>query len=183
MSDSRPPRPAQGSAATLEGPVESSRFRGRARAYALPVVACLVLLIGLVGVARTYAAMDALQQTALTGYGGQIAADSPVTRLVPGLLSNPARYLAALNGGGNSRRATADAFFAADRLALKQAMDRWEALAGAGLAALLLSRARPAAESRAQNSPTGVRTSVAADLTPLLLLVALLFAALSFLEI
>lgn len=142
----------------------------------------VLLVIGLIGIVRTYGAMGDVQQAALTDFGGQVSSDSPFQRLVPGAISNPGKYLAAVNGGGSARGSAADAFVTANRVSLKQAMDRWEALAFAGLAMVLLTRKFSGEARPAQVGPEG-ETSVGMDFAAILLLLAPLFALLSFMEI
>jgi hypothetical protein len=138
----------------------------------------VLLVIALVGVARTYVAMGQVNDTAVNQFGGQVTQDTPFQRLVPGAISNPGKVLSAVNGSGSSGRgAGADAFVAADRVSLKQAMDRWEALAFAGLALVLLTRKVVAARQSSEE------TSVGMDFAAILLLLAPLFALLSFMEI
>jgi hypothetical protein len=142
----------------------------------------VLLVIGLVGIVRTYVAMGDVQQAALTDFGGQVSGDSPFQRLVPGVISNPGKFFAAVNGGSSSRGSQADAFVSASRVSLKQAMDRWEALAFAGLATILLTRKFTGEAGPTQTGPDG-QTSVGMDFAAILLLLAPLFALLSFMEI
>jgi hypothetical protein len=136
----------------------------------------VLLVIAVIGIARTYVAMGQVNDSALNQFGGQVSADSAFQRLVPGAISNPGKYVSAVNGGGGGR-GSADAFIAADRVSLKQAMDRWEALAFAGLALVLLTRKFVA------TAQPGEQTSVGMDFAAILLLLAPLFALLSFMEI
>ena len=142
----------------------------------------VLLVIGLVGIVRTYVAMGDVQQTAVTDFGGQVSGDSPFQRLVPGAISNPGKYFAAVNGGSSGRGSQADAFVSTSRVSLKQAMDRWEALAFAGLAMVLLTRKFTGEARPSQTGPDG-ETSVGMDFAAILLLLAPLFALLSLMEI
>ena len=137
----------------------------------------VLLVIGVIGIARTYVAMGQVNDTAVSQFGGQVSQDSPFQRLVPGAISNPSKVFSAINGSGGSGRGAADAFIAADRVSLKQAMDRWEALAFAGLALVVFTRKYVAA------GQADAETSVGMDFAAILLLLAPLFALLSFMEI
>jgi len=134
----------------------------------------LLVVVGLVGIVRTNIAMDDLVATATSA----VTSPSMASRLLPGVIASPAKYLSAVNsaGGSSSSASGVDPLYLQRFLWLKQAMDRWEALVGFGLALILfVSKAAHATESE--------ETSVASDAAPFLMVLALLFAALSFFEL
>lgn len=139
----------------------------------------LLMLVGLAGVVRTSLAMDRLEYSGGSAAGGL----SPMTRLVPGLISSPQKYLSALNGASGSGAAGSDPIYALGFLSQKQAMDRWEALLGIGLSVLIFANAARASAASASSGDESDDTSVAFDVAPFVLVAAVLFAALSFFEI
>jgi hypothetical protein len=127
-----------------------------------------LMIVGLVGVVRTSTAMDDLQRTSLTPL-------SPVAQFVPGVIANPAKYLAAVNSGGRG-----NTIEAVNLMHEKEAMDRWEALIGIGLSMLLFTSASRRESSSSSDEDASM---VAADVAPFILVAAMLFAALSFFEL
>jgi hypothetical protein len=166
-------------AAGLEVPARKAqrsgaRWRPRLGNQQLMLIGGVVLIgVGLVGVARTSMAMDGLQRTSVLGQEPLTLAE----RLLPGVILNPARYLSAVNASSSAGGARVDQLYAVSQMQEKQAMDRWEALAGIGLSLLLFVNAMPAAANEDEE------TSVAFDFAPFLLVAALLFAGLSFFEL
>jgi hypothetical protein len=79
---------------------------------------------------------------------------------------SPAKYLSAVNGGRG-----APTLEAVNVMEQKQAIDRWEALALIGVAALMFMTAQTE------------EGSVTSDVAPFVLVAAFLFAALSFFEL
>jgi hypothetical protein len=151
----------------------SRRPRPRASTRQLLLAAGAVLvLLGAVGMVRTSMAMDDLQRTTTSRGVEPLTA---TTRFLPGVLVNPAKYLAAVNG--SSAVSSVDPLYAVSLMEDKQAMDRWEALAGIGLALLLFMNAMRSTEN------DGEEGSVASDFAPFVLVAAVLFAALSFFEL
>lgn len=97
------------------------------------------------------------------------------TRFVPGPIANPGRYLGAVNSSGGQ----AVGVESVNQLAQKQALDRWEALASAGLALLMTGMiAKPERSDAAE--PRG---SLVNDLLGVFVLLTLLFGGLSFFEL
>jgi hypothetical protein len=137
------------------------------------VAGVLLLVGGLGGVWQTNVAINAIEHSVLQSSGTPSL--SLVARLLPGPVSNPAKYLGAVNGGGGNT-ATLDSVAL---LAQKQAMDRWEAMLLTGLALLIFSLSRP----KATTTDGEPETSVAGDLVGFIGLAALLFAGLSFFEL
>jgi hypothetical protein len=131
-------------------------------------IAVLLVVVGGVGVVETSAAM---QRTGVEA--------SMVSRLVPGLLANPGKYLKAVNSS-TSASASLDEV---NHLQQKQAMDRWEAVLILGAALLLVTRRTPnPTPSTAEGEPAR-ESSVANDFLPFLFLLALVFGALSVFEL
>jgi hypothetical protein len=143
------------------------------------VVGALLALAGVVGVVRTNALMDGVEHSQQTLGAGVHA--SLLGRLVPGVIANPGKYLSAVNSGGSSIAAGADPLEAVAMQSLKQAMDRYEALVGLGIALLIWGSARPVL--RQQSSTGAVESSVASDAAPFIVVVALLCASMSFFEL
>jgi hypothetical protein len=137
-------------------------------------------LIGVAGIVQTSSSMQALQDADQ----GSLPRASLAGRLLPGLLSNPAKYLGAVNGASSGRTAGGQASL--EEIAMlhdKQAMDRWEGVALIGLALLLAATRTPRALSpRAEGQPAR-ESSVADDLVPFAWVVALAFLALSLFEL
>jgi len=126
--------------------------------------ALLLVLIGCVGVWQTNAEMNQLDRGPLFGH------------LVPGVIANPGKYLSAVNSAA-SPTALRDPFQAVELLDRKQAMDRYEALLGLGLAWLVSTLAGSPASS------AGAPQSIASDLVPFIIVGAALCGALSFFEL
>jgi hypothetical protein len=144
--------------------------RASTRQLLLAAGAVLVLL-GVVGMVRTSMAMDDLQRTASSR---GVEPLTVTTRFLPGVLVNPAKYLSAVNG--SSGVSGVDPLYAVSLMEDKQAMDRWEALAGSGLALVLFMNAMRSADDDEEGA-------VASDFAPFVLVAAVLFAALSFFEL
>ena len=162
----RPPRPAR--------QVWSSQT-------VLLALGILLLAVGLIGIVRTNADMDEVENQAQTVH-------TPfLTRLLPGLIANPSKFLAAVNGSSGSTGGVStggDPFAAVKMLDLRRNMDRFEALFGFGLVSVLLYEARrQPAPDPAHNPDAREHTSIGRDLIPLLGLVATLWALLSFFEL
>ena len=127
----------------------------------LLVAGLVLLLVGGVGMWQANTAMSA-------------SGSSWFTRFVPGPIANPARYLGAVN----SSSAQSVGVDALAQLNAKQAMDRWEALASAGLALLMAGIiARP------EPSEAEPRGTLVNDLLGVFVLLTLLFGGLSFFEL
>lgn len=128
--------------------------------------ALFLVLVGCVGVWQTNAAMAQLDRGPLFGH------------LVPGVIANPGKYLATVNSATSTvPLAARDPFQALALLDRKQAMDRYEALLGLGLAWLVGAAARSSASS--PNAPH----SIAGDVVPFIIVAAALCGALSFFEL
>lgn len=148
------------------------------------VVGVVVLVIALVGIVFTNVSMDAVYRTAPASLSSQ---DSLYQRLAPGILANPAKYMAAVNGGGGGGGGTriqsgVNVFAAGDLIALKETMDRWEGLACIGLAILAFVWGQPKVEIT-PDGEEAKRSSVAMDFAPFLVVAGLIFLIFSFLEI
>ena len=131
-------------------------------------IAALLVVVGGLGVVQTSAAMQA------TGVEG-----SMVSRLVPGLLANPGKYVKAVNSSTSASASLDQVSY----LHEKQAMDRWEAVLILGTALFLVTRRTPSPTvSTAQGEPAR-ESSVANDFLPFLFLLALVLGALSFFEL
>jgi hypothetical protein len=138
--------------------------------------AAVLVTIGAVGIIRTNMAMDGLAaaDTAL----GSTRPLAPAQRFLPGVLANPARYVSAMNAAveGVSGTTWADPLRTFALMDAKVAMDRCEALAGAGVSLALFASAIRAARH-------GEAGAIAFDLAPLVTVATVLFAALSFCEL
>jgi hypothetical protein len=161
-------------AAEPEVPEPPRQRRRRARVslssqQVMLVGGILLVGVGLVGIVRTSMAMDDLQRNSVS----QAEPLTPAARLLPGVIVNPAKYLSAVNASASAIRG--DPLYAVGQMELKQAMDRWEALAGVGLSLILFFNAMRASEDE--------ESSVAFDLAPFILVAAALFAGLSFFEL
>jgi hypothetical protein len=162
--------PAAVPAPVVSEPTSTPRRRRRPTGRHLVLAgAALAILVGLAGVVRTNMQMTGLQKN---GYS-QAAPLSVGQRFLPGVIVSPGKYLSAVNGSSAGASAS-DPLYDLSVMELKQAMDRWEALAGIGLAVLLFLNA-----TRATNEETSVGTDVA----PFVLVAAFLFAALSLFEL
>jgi hypothetical protein len=160
-------------AAPSETPQPVSRPRGQQLWLA---AGALLVLVGAVGVVRTSLTIDDLQRQIVA----RVEPLSPAAKFLPGVIVHPGKYLAAINGGsGAGTSASGDLLDAVSVMEQKQAMDRWEALAGVGLSLLLFASALRggAADDEDEHS------SVASDVAPFVLVAAVLFAGLSFFEL
>jgi hypothetical protein len=150
----------------------SPRVKRPANRLLLLACAVVLMLVGLIGVARTSMAIDDLQRSAIS----PVVPLSPMERFLPGVLENPTKYLSAVNGGGSaaSIAGRGDGLYAVNIMHQKEAMDRWEAMVGIGFSVLLFLGASRSSEEEA---------SVGADVAPFALVIAVLFGALSFFEL
>lgn len=156
-------------------PRRSARWSPRSVLLGLGV---LLLSVGCVGIWRTNDQMNALEQAPRTTLAP--VRSSFLSHLVPGVISNPAKYLSAVNSSSGGSAGGQDPLEAMAMLALKQAMDRYLGIVGIGLALVMGSEAGWAARSpRAEASPS----SIGSDLVPFIALAALFCVALSFFEL
>jgi hypothetical protein len=132
----------------------------------------LLVAIGLIGAVRTSLAMDQLQRNATTS---RVVPFSPAERFLPGVIVSPAKYLSAVNGAIGLGSSGVDPLYAVNLMYLKQAMDRWEALAAAGLGLVLFLKVI--------GKRGDEETQVASDVAPFVLVAAALLAGLSFFEL
>ncbi|MBV9544296.1 MAG: hypothetical protein JOY61_07950 [Chloroflexi bacterium] len=152
-------------------PVEVHRTRGQRAVVAL---ACLLVVVGAAGVFSTNSAMD--------GMRSNVPWTEPLTpaqRFLPGVFADPARYISALNGAvsGAASVSWTDPFYAIAVMDQKVAMDRWEALAGLGIALLLFASALRSVD------PQGESRALAFDVAPMVMVASVMFAALSLCEL
>jgi hypothetical protein len=104
---------------------------------------------------------------------------SMVSRLVPGLLANPSKYVKAVNSSSAATASLEQVSYLQD----KQAMDRWEAVLVLGAALLLATRRSPVSGAPRPDGEAARDSSIANDFLPFLFLAALVCGALSFFEL
>jgi hypothetical protein len=147
----------------------------------------LLAIAGLIGIISTNLGMNAIEDQQHTAHTALI------TRLLPGPIATPAKYLSAVNSPGGSSSsvgAGGDPTAPARMLDLKRNMDRCVALLGFGVVGLLLCEARRQPASASQGSEDEHPGSedehpggIGRDLIPFVGLVATLWALLSFFEL
>jgi hypothetical protein len=124
--------------------------------------------------------MNALEQSSRSSLG--LVKSSLVSHLVPTVISNPGRYLSAVNSSSGGGAAGSDPLEQMAMLALKQAMDRYLALVLIGIALVMASETGWV--SRGERSESAVQpSSIGNDLVPFIVLAGLFCAALSFFEL
>ena len=138
----------------------------------LQAAGVLIMLVGLIGAHFAYDVIDQLERESTFG-----SPTPMITRILPGIIGNPAHYLAVLNGRAGTPSGE-DATRAVQVLSNKIALDRWMALAAAGLSLTLF-----AVGGAARLAPGSESTSVASDAAPFVLLLALAWAGFSFFEV
>jgi hypothetical protein len=147
------------------------------------VLGVLLLVLGCFGIWRTHLQMSAIEQARSSSLA--TVRPSLLAHLTPGMIANPGKYLAAVNSSGSSVPAGADPLELLAMLELRQAMDRFEALFGLGLALIIASSSgwstRPPRPGG--NDAASQQSSIGSDLVPFILLVALFCAGVSFFEL
>jgi hypothetical protein len=135
----------------------------------------VVLLVGVIFAVRTY--------ITLVDLDNQLAERSSfITRVLPGFIANPARFLNAVNGGGTSSANGPDPLLAQLKVNSKADMDRWMALVCLGGTLVAFGIATPTGRViRGPSAPP--HSTIAADIAPVLLILALSYVMLSFFEI
>jgi hypothetical protein len=132
----------------------------------------LVALLGLGGVLLTNADMTRIETAGPERLG---IAGAGLERFIPSLLSNMARANQPLSAGAGF--VAGDPRHSAPYVEDKRALERWLALTGFGLAALFIGL-----ETRIPSSTSQPRSPTGSDLSRLLILVSLGYAALSLFE-
>lgn len=134
-----------------------------------------LLLVGLAFAVRTYVVLVKVEN--------QIGERSSfITRILPGFIANPAKFLSAVNGTSPGTPTPVDPLLEQRHLDLKEELDRWMAVVSFGGALMMFGIAAPTGVAiRGKDAPP--RSSVAADIAPVLLIVSLTYAMLSFFEI
>jgi hypothetical protein len=159
-------------------------LRGTSPRQLLLIVGVLLLTLGCVGIWRTHLSMSALEESRSSSLG--VSKPSLVAHLTPGMISNPGKYLAAVNSSGSSVPPGADPLELLAMLELRQAMDRFEALFGLGLALIIGSGTgwSPRSPRPGGGDPAlQQQSTIASDLVPFIVLVALFCFAVSFFEL
>ena len=138
----------------------------------LRVSVSLVALVGLAMVVVTNADMNRIESAGPERLG---LAGGGVERFIPSLLSNMARANQPLSAGAGF--VAGDPRHSPPYIEDKRALERWVALTGFGLSALFIGL-----ESRIPVSTAQPRSPTGSDLSRLLILVSLGYAALSLFE-
>jgi len=132
----------------------------------------LVALVALVNIILLNRDMTSIEQAGPERLG---LAGGGIDRFVPSLLSNFSRAQAPLNTGAGF--VAGDPRHSVPYIDDKRALERWTALAGFGLSALFIGL-----ESTIPRSATSTRSPTGTDLSRLLILLSLAYAALSIFE-
>lgn len=142
------------------------------------VAVCLgvgLVVVGSLGVWQMNAAMAGLERESTDPVGS----GSIVSHLVPGVVANPGRYLDAVNSSVGSVTSDRESLEAAVWIDQKEAVDRFEAVIGAGIACLLAAVSGWPRPSR-DGQPT---SSIGSDLLPFVLVASVFLIAISFFEL
>jgi hypothetical protein len=140
------------------------------------------MLVGCVGVWQANAAITRLEHLP----GASVVAGSTGSHLLPGVVGNPGRYLAAVNSSSSGVSGNRDPIQVMAWLEQKATVDRFEALIGLGLTLLLAAVAgwpRPASGPGTLVKDDEPRSSVGSDLLPFVLVVSVFLVAMSFFEL
>ncbi|MBV9323520.1 MAG: hypothetical protein JO352_07040 [Chloroflexi bacterium] len=149
------------------------------RLFAVGIGIALVA-VGGVGAWQVNAAMTRLERQSPE----PISTGSMASHLLPGVIANPGRYLDAVNSGSSNLAGQRAPIEVSEWLDQKEAVDRFEAVVGLGIACLLAAIAgwpRPAAPpGYLEDDAAG---SVGSDLLPFVLVASAFLAAISFFEL
>jgi hypothetical protein len=139
-----------------------------------------LVIAGGVGAWQVNAAMTRLESESTE----PISTGTVVSHLVPGVVANPGRYLAAVNSAASSISGDRDPIEVTAWLDQKEAVDRFEAVIGLGIACLLAAVAgwprSPSRPGYLADDPAG---SIGSDLLPFVLVASAFLAAISFFEL
>jgi hypothetical protein len=140
------------------------------------VIGLVLAVIGSVGAWQATAAMTQIEQHAT----GAVMTGSLTSHLLPGVVANPGKYLAAVNSSSGGVSGGRDPIQVLAWLDEKEAVDRFEAVIGVGIACLLAALAGwPGSDGSIDNR----RGSIGSDILPFILCASVFLAAMSFFEL
>jgi hypothetical protein len=143
-------------------------------------IGVVLIVLGCVGVWQATAAMTQIEREAT----GAMPMGSLASHLLPGVIANPGKYLAAVNSSSGGVSGGRDPIQVLAWLDEKEAVDRFEAVIGVGLACLLAALAGwPGASPGVESSDDGPSSSIGSDLLPFMLCASAFLAAMSFFEL
>jgi hypothetical protein len=133
-----------------------------------------LVIVGGLGVWQMNTAMTGLERESTDPVGRSL-----VSHLIPGVVANPGRYLDAVNSSSGTASGDHESLETAVWLDQKEAVDRFEAVVGLGMACLLAAVSgwpRPSRDDQ-------FTSSVGSDLLPLVLVASVFLIAISFFEL
>jgi hypothetical protein len=155
---------------------------GQLRGWRKPAISIglVLVVIGCAGVWQAISAMTRIEQNAT----GVVMTGSLTGHLLPGVVANPGKYLAAVNSSSGGVSGGRDPIQVLAWLDEKEAVDRFEAVIGVGIACLLAALAGwPTSAPPTETLADVPRSSLGSDLVPFLLCASVFFAAMSFFEL
>lgn len=141
-----------------------------------------LILIGGAGVWQANSVMVRLEQEAT----GSVTTRSLASHLLPGVIANPGKYLAAVNSSSSAVSGGRDPIQVLAWLDQKEAVDRFEAVIGVGTACVLAATAGwPGATRRGNlgSAEDESPSSLGSDVLPFVLCASVFLAAMSFFEL
>jgi hypothetical protein len=155
---------------------------GQLRGWKKPaaVIGIVLAVIGSIGVWQATAAMTRIEREAT----GTVTSGSLTSHLLPGVVANPGKYLAAVNSSSGGVSGGRDPIQVLAWLDEKEAVDRFEAVIGVGIACLLAAVAGWPGSASPDGSLDGEsRSSFGSDVLPFILCASVFLAAMSFFEL
>ena len=127
----------QADASTVDAPDASAPSQARSWRTLALWLGFLLILVGGAGVWQANADMARLEREAR----GAVASASLVSHLLPGVIANPGKYLAAVNSASGAVSGGRDPIRVLAWLDQKEALDRFEAVVGVGVVCVLAATA------------------------------------------
>jgi hypothetical protein len=144
------------------------------------MIGMVLVVIGSAGAWQAITAMTQIEQHAT----GAVMSGSLTSHLLPGVVANPGKYLAAVNSSSGGVSGGRDPIQMLAWLDEKEAVDRFEAVIGVGLACLLAGLAGwPSFAPPAEALTSAPRGSIGSDILPFILCASVFLAAMSFFEL